>query len=57
MLLAMYGLGPSTVLSGEDVILDNVKQKLVIKDCATALTVDRVVVFRRKWVYICWNLN
>lgn len=37
---------PSTVLSGEDVIIDNVKQKLVIKGCATAVTIDRMVVFR-----------
>lgn len=49
----MYGLVPLIVLIGEDVILDNVKQNLVIKGCATVVTVDRVVVFRRrKWVYV-----
>lgn len=56
-MLAIYGLVPTIVLIGEDVVLDNVKQKLVIKGCATAVTIDRVVIFRRMRAYICRNLN
>lgn len=47
-MLAIYGLVPTIVLIGEDVVLDNVKQKLVIKGCATAVTIDRVVIDQGK---------